>query len=336
MPDEQPVITMEGLRAMGAVPRFRARACHSGRAGATQTGMAMLIRQLLITRRVLRDALGHFNETDGWALASHVALSILLAVFPFLIFATTLATFLGADRFAETAVHLIFDTWPERIAAPIAREVENVLTVPRGGLLTVSVIAAAIFASNGVEALRVALNRAYRVTETRSFIVMRLQSLMFVIVATVGFMAISVLLVLAPLAYRLAEQWLPGIETVSFSIGFWRYAVALAVLVAGLFVVHKWLPDGRRRLAALVPGIVLTILAWVIGASLFATYLERFATYVTTYAGLASIMIALVFLYIVSAIFILGAEVNAAILRYRAARAFVAPARGAAAGQTSE
>lgn len=290
-----------------------------------------MLRLFLIVRRVLRDAFGHFNESDGWALASHVALSTLLAIFPFLIFATTLATFLGADRFAETAVHLVFDTWPERIAQPIAREVENVLTVPRGGLLTVSVIAAAIFASNGIEALRVALNRAYRVVETRSFIFMRLQSLLFMVVATIGFMAISFLLVLAPLAYRIAEQWLPGIETVSFSIGVWRYGIALAVLVTGLFVVHKWLPDGQRNLISLTPGIALTILAWLVGAGLFAAYLERFATYVTTYAGLASIMIALVFLYIISAIFILGAEINAAILRYRAARAVIIPAQAHAA-----
>lgn len=282
-----------------------------------------MLRSFLIFRRVLRDAFGHFNESDGWALASHVALSTLLAIFPFLIFATTLATFLGADRFAQDAVHLVFDTWPERIAAPIAREVENVLTVPRSGLLTVSVIAAAIFASNGVEALRVALNRAYRVTETRSFAYNRLQSLFFVLIATISMLAISFLLVLAPLAYRIAVQTVPGVETLSLSIGVARYAVALLVLVIGLFVVHKWLPDGRRSMASLVPGIIMTIAAWVLGAALFAAYLERFATYVTTYAGLASIMIALVFLYIISAIFILGAELNAAIIRYRQARAHV-------------
>jgi membrane protein len=282
-----------------------------------------MLKRFVIFRRVVTDAFGHFNATDGWALASHVALSALLAIFPFLIFATTLAGFLGADRFAETAVHLVFDTWPEQIAAPIAREVENVLTVQRGGLLTVSVAAAAFFASNGVEALRVALNRAYRVEETRPLYILRLRSLGFVIIATFGFMAISFLLVLAPLAYRIAEKWVPGLDTLSISIAFWRYAIALVVLVTGLFVAHKWLPDGKRSFASLVPGIALTIVAWFVGAMLFAKYLESFASYVTTYAGLASIMIALVFLYIVAAIFILGAEVNAAIIRYREARAFV-------------
>ena len=280
-------------------------------------------RKLTVIRHILQDAFGHFNATDGWALASHVALSAVLAIFPFLIFATTLAGFLGAERFAETAVHLVFDTWPERIASPIAREVENVLTVQRGGLLTVSVLAAAFFASNGVEALRVALNRAYRVSETRSIFLIRLQSLGFIIVATFGIMAISFLLVLAPLAFRLAQQWMPGIEAISISIGFWRFAIALVVLVTGLFVAHKWLPNGRRSFASLVPGIVLTLAAWVLGAILFASYLESFATYVTTYAGLASIMIALVFLYIIAAIFILGAEINAAIIRLREARSLM-------------
>lgn len=296
-----------------------------------------MLRQITITKRVLSDALGHFNEADGWALASHVALSTLLAIFPFLIFATTLATFLGADRFAETAVYLVFDTWPERIAEPIAREVENVLTVPRGGLLTVSVIGAAFFASNGIEALRIALNRAYRVTESRSFIVTRLQSLFFVVLATLGFMAISLLLILAPLAFRIAEQWVPGVETLSFTVGFWRYVIALSVLIIGLFIVHRWLPAGRRSFTSLVPGIAMTIAAWLLGAGLFAAYLESFANYATTYAGLASIMIALVFLYMIAAIFILGAELNAAIIRYRAARARIAvPDRQGTATQLGE
>lgn len=267
-------------------------------------------------RRVLVDAVGHFLNDDGWALASHVALSGMMALFPFVIFATSLASFLGASAFTDTAVHVIFDTWPEVIATPIAREVRNVLNVQRSGLLTISVIAAAYFASNGIEALRVALNRAYRVNDTRSIIYCRLQSLGYVVVATIGIMAISFLLVLAPLAVRIAEKWIPEIALVSGTIGFWRYVIATAVLVVGLLVVHLWLPAGRRRLIDILPGILLTLIAWTAGATIFASYLETFATYVSTYAGLASIMAAIVFLYIIAAIFIIGAEINAAIIRY--------------------
>ena len=256
---------------------------------------------------------------DGLPSGHHLADGL----FPFLIFATTLASFLGAQAFANTAVHIVFDTWPEQIAEPIAREVLNVLTVQRTDLLTYGVVLAGFFASNGIEAVRTSLNRAYRVTETRGIIYRRVQSLIFVLIATAGFLAISVLLVFAPLLARLAEARIDWIQPYMGTITLWRYVIASAVIVAGLFAVHYWLPAGKRRLVSIVPGIIFTLVAWLIGSAAFAAYIERFSSYVTTYAGLASIMIAVVFLYMVSAIFILGGELNAAISRYLEARARV-------------
>ena len=272
---------------------------------------------------MIYDAFGHFNNDDGWAMSSHLAISALMALFPFLIFATTLASFLGAQAFADTAVHIVFDTWPEQIATPIAREVRNVLTVQRTDLLTYGVVLAAYFASNGIEALRTSLNRAYRVSETRGFFRRRAQSLVFVLIATAGFLAISVLLVFAPLLARLAEAHLEWIKPYMGTITVWRFIIASAVIVGGLFAVHVWLPAGKRRFVSILPGIGFTVVGWVVGSTIFATYLDHFSSYVTTYAGLASIMIAVVFLYIVSAIFILGGEINAAISRYLEARARV-------------
>ncbi len=283
-----------------------------------------MLRRLVIIKRVLGDAIGHFNYDDGWALASHLALSALLALFPFLIFATSLASFLGADAFAETAVHLIFDTWPEEIAAPIAREVSSVLTIQRGDFLTIGILAAAFFASNGIEALRVGLNRAYRVLDRRSIFFLRAQSLAFVLVATIGFLVVSSLLVVLPVAIGITQQRLPWIEPYIGTINLWRILIAAVIIVLALIAVHLWLPAGKRRFREIVPGLIFTLVFWVVGSSLFATYLSYYSTYASTYAGLASIMIALVFLYIVSAIFILGGELNASIKRYLDARAKVA------------
>ena len=272
---------------------------------------------LRLVYKVVFDAIWHFSEDDGWAMASHVALSSLLAIFPFLIFGTALGSFLGADQFAETAVHLIFDTWPESIAAPISREVVAVLTIPRGGLLTVSVLAAAYFASNGVEALRISLNRAYRVAETRYWYVTRLASLGFVIAGVLALAVISIVLVAAPLAVRATGDWLPWLTYIYSWVDSWGLFGTVLVLLAGLLIAHLWLPAGRRRITDVLPGILLTLILWSIGAYAFASYLATFANYVSTYAGLASIMIALVFLYIVGAIFIIGAEINAALMKYR-------------------
>ncbi len=281
------------------------------------------MRRIVALRRIIWDAAGHFNDDDGWAMASYLAISALMALFPFLIFATTLASFLGAQAFADTAVHLVFDTWPEQIAAPIAREVVNVLTVQRGDLLTYGVALAAFFASNGIEALRASLNRAYRVVETRSIWYRRTQSIGFVLIATIGFVVISILLVFAPLIARFLKANLDWIGPYMGTITLWRYIIASTVIVLGLVAVHIWLPNGKRPLLDIVPGIIFTLIGWLVGSTIFATYLDNFSSYVTTYAGLASIMIAVVFLYIVSVIFILGGELNASIRRYLDARAKV-------------
>jgi membrane protein len=282
------------------------------------------MNNIVAAKRIVYDAMGHFNTDDGWSMSSHLAISALMALFPFLIFATSLASFLGAEAFADTAVHLVFDTWPPQIAEPIAREVRNVLTVPRSDFLTVSVIAAAIFASNGIEALRTSLNRAYRVAETRSFIYRRFQSFIFVIIATLGFLAISLLLVLAPLVADIAQRNFAWLGPYMGTITLWRYVIASAVIVFGLFAVHLWLPAGRRGIGDVMPGIIFTLIAWLAGSSIFAAYLRQFSTYVSTYAGLASVMIAVIFLYIISVIFILGGEFNAAIKRYLEARLRIA------------
>ncbi|MBB3658963.1 membrane protein [Rhizobium sp. BK650] len=288
---------------------------------------------------VAYDAICHLIEDDGFAMASHVALSSLLAVFPFLIFGTALANFLGADQFSTTAIHLIFDTWPEAIAKPLADQVVQVLTIPRGGLLTISVLAAAYFASNGVEALRISLNRAYRVQETRPWYLTRLASLGYVLIAVIIFAVISILLVAVPVGLDYARdwllhndslewlparvrQWLPiTVDTLEIVFS-WRIYGTLVMLIIALLVVHLWLPAGKRRVFDVVPGVFLTLLSWLAGALIFAYYLATFATYTATYAGLASVVIVLIFLYMVGVIFIVGAEINAALMKFRVLRNF--------------
>ena len=88
--------------------------------------------------------------------------------------------------------------------------------------------------------------------------------------------------------------------------------------VVALFILHAWLPAGRRTFLQILPGIVFTIVASLISGIVFGQYLARFANnYVTMYAGLASVIIALVFLYFIAAIFVYGGELNAAIIKSR-------------------
>jgi membrane protein len=269
------------------------------------------------TRKVVWDAFSHFNYDDGWAMSSHVALSVLMAFFPFIIFVGTVAGSIGNKALADRVAELLFSTWPQDVAGPISLQVHDVLTVPRRGLLTVSVLVTIYLASNGVEAIRTALNRAYRVTETRWFYMRRLQSVFFVIIGAFASLAFAFLLLLGPLALQRITGAVPALAPLLQVLSPASLAITALVLVIVLTSAHLFLPAQRPKALALWPGILLTLVLWTISATIFGAYIERFSNYVSTYAGLAGVVAALFFLYIIAVVMIFGAEFNAAIARLR-------------------
>jgi membrane protein len=254
-----------------------------------------------------------FNDHDGWALASHIALSALLALFPFLIFLTALASFFGTDELATTVVTLLFESWPDRVAAPLSAEIRAVLTGQRRDLLTIGAVLAIWFASSGVEAVRVGLNRAYGVADQRSFLFTRLQSIVFVLIAAVALIAYAFLVVLWPTVYRTMQTYLPDWALYSGSFDTLRLMATSALMMLAVISAHLFLPAAKPRFLAILPGVAATLALWLLIGASFGVYMARFASYASTYAGFAGAMIALVFLYSLSAIFVLGGELNAAL-----------------------
>jgi membrane protein len=277
------------------------------------------------------DAYWRFLADDGWAIASHIALSGLMAMFPFFIVLTSLAgLFFGSSDLADEVAKLMLATWPEEVALPIAREIHNVLTITHTGALTLGAAFALYFASSGVESLRIGLNRAYGVLETRHWILLRLESIGYVLIAAIGSLALGLLVVLGPLLFRTALRYAPWLEPLEGKFNFFRFAIAGIVLVIALFVAHKWLPAGRRRVVEILPGIIATLALWLAAGIAFSRYLAEYSfTYVNTYAGLASAMVALVFLYWTASIFVYGGELNSAILQPQAKPGEPAPSSSA-------
>ena len=264
------------------------------------------------------DAFHRFLRHDGWAIASHIALSILMAMFPFLIVVTALAGFLGSNDLADAVANLLLDTWPQEVAEPIGRQVQRVLTTARGDALTLGAVFALYFASSGVESLRIGLNRAYDAVEQRSWLLLRLESIAYVLIGAVALLAMAFLVVLGPVLFSTALTHAPWLEPLEATFTFWRYVIATLAIVVALVVAHKWLPAGRRRFREIAAGIIVTLVMWLVAGFLFGRYLADYAfTYRTYYAGLAGAMIALVFLYLTALIFMYGGELNSAIKRAR-------------------
>ena len=265
------------------------------------------------------DAFYTFLADDGWAIASHIALSTLTALFPFLIVLTSLAGFFGSKELADQAVGLLLQVWPKQVADSLGGEIHDVLTTSRGDILTIGAVLAVYFASNGVEALRVALNRAYSVIEPRRWYWLRLESIGYTLIAAVTALLMAFLIVLGPLFIEAARRHIPLIvESNEQLLNIVRYGITIAAMIVALLVLHAWLPAGRRGFLQILPGIIFTLAASLLSGIVFGQYLARFANnYVTMYAGLASVIIALVFLYFIAAIFVYGGELNASIIKSR-------------------
>jgi membrane protein len=265
--------------------------------------------------RIVAEAFRQFTSDDGWAIASHIALSTLMAMFPFLIVVTALAGFfLGSMELADEAAKILLEAWPQQVAAPLALDIQGVLTSLQGSALTFGAVFAVYFASSGVESLRIGLNRAYNISEPRPWWLLRIESILYVLVGAVAILAFAFLVVLAPLIWARLRHYVPALEPFSDLITFARFMVAALVIVIALMIVHLWLPAGRRAVTDVAPGILATLLLWLLSGEVFGRYLAEFAYgYVTMYAGLASAMVALVFLYICASIFIFGGELNTAI-----------------------
>ncbi|MGA9091910.1 MAG: YihY/virulence factor BrkB family protein [Bradyrhizobium sp.] len=275
------------------------------------------MRQIRYIFDIGMDAFYTFLADDGWAIASHIALSTLMALFPFLIVLTSLAGFFGSKELADQAAGLMLQVWPAQVADSLSGEIHDVMTTTRGDILTIGAVLAVYFASNGVEALRVALNRAYSVIETRRWYLLRLESIAYTLVAAVTALAMAFLIVLGPLMLEAARRHIPLIvESNEQFLNVSRYGVTITALIVALFILHAWVPAGRRSFQQILPGIIFTLVASLVSGIVFGQYLARFANnYVTMYAGLASVIIALVFLYFIAAIFVYGGELNAAIIK---------------------
>ena len=106
-------------------------------------------------------------QDEGLELSGYIAFTAFFALFPFLIFLAALASFLGNPETADDFIGAMFNLMPDDVAGTLAPAARDVIGAREGGILTVGILVTLWFASNGIEALRVGLNRAYGVQEAR-------------------------------------------------------------------------------------------------------------------------------------------------------------------------
>lgn len=259
-----------------------------------------------------------FVEDEGWVLSGHLAYSGMLALIPFLIFATAVTGLVIGPEGGQQVLDQLFNTIPVHVARVLEPVILDVAREPPSGLLAMSAFGALYAGSSGIEALRLGLDRAYDVEDYRHVALSWLISAGVVIVGFALFVLLAVLFVLAPVLFRLLEIW-TGTH-ISREAELIRYAIGFAVLGVTMWGIHWVLPSRRMRGLRLWPGILASMLMWVVAASVFSLYLSYTPYYTLTYGTLAGVVIALLFMYLSGAIVLLGAEINAILNRAELAR----------------
>ena len=260
-------------------------------------------------------------DDDAMGLAGNIAFRALLAAFPFLIFATSLTALIADQAMADGLVAFLITLVPPALIEPLIEEAMAVLGAERGSVLSLGGLLTLWFAIGGVGGVRVGLNRAYDIRESRAAVVLVALEVVSVVALGVGFVLVGYLLVLAHQAGSLLHRLVPWSQPEPFELGLLRYLASAAILAVALFAAHIVLPARRLSFATMWPGILFTVLAWGVLGAAFSLYLTRIADYASYYAGLAGIVAGLYFLYLAALVLIFGGELNRVIRIRRIARA---------------
>jgi membrane protein len=175
-------------------------------------------------------------------------------------------------------------------------------------------------ASRGVDAVRLALNVAHGVRETRPY--WKTQAIAIAMTVLGALLLISSVAVIA-LGGR-AGAWLAHeLHFESAWTAAWpvlRWPVAAALILVTLAVVYHFLPDGKRPWRLLTPGSTLAAVSWLLGTWGFTKYTEYFPNYGAAYGSIGGVILLLTWLYLSGLVFILGGEIDS-ILRSPVAEA---------------
>lgn len=262
------------------------------------------------------------NDDNVGLLAAGVAFYAFLAFVP-LLAAIVLIYGLAADP-ADVARHIatLAESLPRDAASLIGEQLRAMTETPKsatGFALLAAILVAIYGASKGSGAVVTALNIAYEVKETRSFIRTTLLSLVItsgaiaLLFAGIGAVSASaaiqsLLPQSGPFVHRMVQLLLWG---------------ALAVLVSfGVALIYRYgpnRPDAPWRW--ITPGSALTTLLWVAASFLFGLYVTRFGNYNATYGSLGGVIVFLTWLYLSAYILLMGGELNSELERQQAEEA---------------
>lgn len=250
-----------------------------------------------------------FLEDDGTLLAAAVAYYSLLSAVPLLLGLASIAAFVIDREWAIQQATTLMGAYIPQGTVRI-REIVQQTIEQRESVGLVSILAFFWSGSRVFSALTRALNNAFNVEESYSFL--KRTALELAMAVTIGLFFIAAVMTNVVLNLLLGVlDFLPdGQEQVGLLAS---EAAAAGLLLAAFFLVYKVVP--RRtvsRKAALAGAITATVL-FTLARPLFVGYVEQFANYSAVYGPLAIVIILVFWAWLSAVILLYGGEVTAQI-----------------------
>jgi membrane protein len=256
------------------------------------------------------------QEDDVLGRAAELSYYFLLALFPFLIFLTSvLGLILGSGSgMRQTLFDYLARVMPPSAYQLISQTMTEVSSASSGGKISFGILAALWAASNGMTAITTSLNSAYDLEETRPWWKQRLTAIALTMALSVFIISALVLVVAgSSIADWLAATFGLG-STFPFAWKIIQWPVVLFCIILAFALIYYFAPDIReQKWHWLTPGAAIGVALWLLVSIAFRVYLNFFDSYSATYGSLGAVIILMLWLYFTGTAVLIGGEINSEI-----------------------
>lgn len=237
---------------------------------------------------------------------------LLFAIFPLLIFVSTLLGVLELDIASITAV--LAPILPSDVVDIIRTYLEYVAANQSRQLLWFSLIFSIWFPMRSTGCLMHSLRKAFGRSAPENILLGQLRTLLFTIWMIFVIGLTLALVVVGRRALYFLSGFLPLSETFISVWGYLRFIILGLVMAISLGILYQLALGQRRPLREVLPGVGSSLAAWLLLSMAFSYYVENVARYAQLYGSIATIVVVLLWLYMSGQVLILGAELSASLI----------------------
>lgn len=248
-----------------------------------------------------------YGKHDVAQTAGQIAYFGFLSLFPFIVFINYLLHKLHLSALDIAAV--LNPVFPKEIVNFLTSYMNYISDQNSLGVLSIGIISTIYLASRVIRSMEQAVAKSYGTRTERSFI-------KSVLVSAVAVICIALMLAAAAMFIVFSKKpvnFLLGILGLSDMVGavlFLKWAFVIFVMLMVFALIYKLLPNKKTTFAEVVPGTVFSLVCFMVLSAGFGWYVGFAAGSSSIYGYIGTVFVALVWIYFVGVIFILGAEIN--------------------------